>query len=95
MRKSHGEIDNHRSKIGFGNGGEDEYQDSWGVRLMMYDAQVGRLMLNLSRMEGNRILSHRWRNGGGYLLNRDGTGDYGGIREPSEIESYEVSGKGI
>ena len=33
--------------------------------------------------------------GGDYLLNRDGTCDYGEISDPSEIESYKVPGGGF
>ena len=44
LRETNGEIDNRNAQVGFGNDGEYEYQDNWGVRKVMYGAQAKRLI---------------------------------------------------
>ena len=42
IERAHGEIDKRHTRIEFGNGGDDEYQDNWGIRLGMYGTQEKR-----------------------------------------------------
>ena len=44
LRGDREEIDNHQAQNEYENWGDDEYQVNWGARLVMYGAQVRRMI---------------------------------------------------
>ena len=96
MRESPVEIDNRHSHIECGNGGwaRRSIEITEGDRTS--DVRpTGESIDSASLLEWAEIENYGTDSeAADYLINRDGTCDYGEIREQAKIEAYEVTGKG-